>query len=130
VRSLTTRVVVLAVVVALASTLISIAAFATLVGTENANTGMPLAVSNVGVIAASLEDNPLVGRQPFNTRVRVVRAQRQLLRNGGRLAVVRAGSTEAVAAPFTTDDVTSAEQAAGQATQARREVAGTSWNPR
>jgi len=127
VRSLTTRVVVLAVVVALASTVISIAAFATLVGTENANTGMPLAVSNVGVIAASLEDNPLVGRQPFNTRVRVVRAQRQLLRNGGRLTVVRAGSTEAVTAPFTAEDVTNAEQAAGQATQARREVAGTSW---
>jgi len=124
VRSLTTRVVVLAVVVALASTVISIAAFATLVGTENANTGMPLAVSNVGVIAASLEDNPLVGRQPFNTRVRVVRAQRQLLRNGGRLTVVRAGSTEAVTAPFTAEDVTNAEQAAGQATQARREVVG------
>ena len=41
--------------------------------------------------------------------------------------MVRAGSTEAVEAPFTADDVTSAEQAAGQATQARREVAGTSW---
>jgi len=127
VRSLTTRVVVLAVVVALASTLISIAAFAALVGTENANTGMPLAVSNAGVIAASLEDNPLVGRQPFGSRVRVVRAQRQLLRGGGRLAVVRAGSSETVAPPFTADDVTNAEQASGQATQSRRDVAGTSW---
>jgi two-component system sensor histidine kinase BaeS len=124
VRSIVGRVVLLAVVVALASTLVTAVVVVQAAGAQNAAEASATAAREAESLAAVVEAR--AGGVSDATDLPTVRAlQRVIARRGATATVARPAGGFAVSAPFTSGDV-SVARATGSVS-VRRDVGGTTW---
>ena len=124
VKSLVGRVVLLAVVVALASTLVTAVVVVQAAGAQNAAQARATATREVESLAAVVESRSgAVVDVPDLPTVRAL--QRVLARRGAAAAVARPGNQFAVTPPFSSDDVAAVQQSGSLLVQ--RDVGNTTW---